>query len=104
MRIIAVFALVCFVSAEEELICEIISNNGTHFGWTENVSNCKDCEESKCKTSGKTLPVSWEIQPKICYWSDYRKQCFSGKGLMLPLCIRKLDIELLHRSESGLWL
>ena len=84
MGIIVVLAMFSLVSAEQELRCDTSMLNGTHYTWKKTVSSCKDCEESLCKTSDE-LPVTWNLQSNVCYWSDYRELCFSGKGLMISL-------------------
>ena len=86
MRLIVVltmFSLVC-ADAEQQFRCGTTKKNGTHVKWKTSVSTCKDCEESLCKISDE-LPLTWYLQSDVCYWSDYRELCFSGKGLMLPL-------------------
>ena len=70
-----------FVCAEQKLRCDTYLINGTHYLWKKTVSSCKDCKESLCKSSDE-LPVTWLLQSNVCYWSDYREQCFSGKGLI----------------------
>ena len=73
MRPFVLLALVSFVSGEQELFCGIDSFTETHFTGNKTVSSCKDCEPSLCKSSDK-LPLTWMIQERICYWSDYREQ------------------------------